>query len=595
MRFFPSVLVAVLAVGLAGCSGSQKATKGAGTPDARALAIADALLRDTLEHSPDTVALLRPPGFSHDRLPDDSVADRRARDAREDAWTTDLDGLDRHSLSPRAGLAFDIARETLSARHEARVCRSELWGIGQMTGYQVRFANVAQAQPVGNEAARKDALARFSQLPRYVDTQIANLREGLDAGYSQAAVNVQQVIDQLGRLVEGPVEASPFYSPALRDPDPAFVATWAELVKGSITPALAKYRDFLLREYLLRARKGYGVDGNRDGAACYRASIRSITTVSVSPEDVHGRGKAELERITGEMQALSRKKFGTDDVPSVLKRLATDPAYLHKSRETVTAQANDSIARAKKAMPRVFSLLPTADVIVEPIPAFQEKTSSAHYLPAALDGSRPATYRIRLYEAEKQSVVTGESTAFHETVPGHHLQINIANQRTENPDIARYLFNSGFGEGWALYAERLADELGLYTDDESRIGMLSNAAWRAVRLIVDSGLHAFGWDRERAVEMLLAHTTLSRKQAEQEIDRYISWPGQATAYMIGYMEMASLRRESEAAMGSRFDLRTFHDRVLENGAVPLPVLRRNVSAWSGAPPPGAAPHSTIPR
>jgi uncharacterized protein (DUF885 family) len=218
-------------------------------------------------------------------------------------------------------------------------------------------------------------------------------------------------------------------------------------------------------------------------------------------------------------------------------------------------------------------------VTIEPIPKYQERTAAAHYRPAALDGSRPATYRIRLYEAEKTSVVLGESTAFHETVPGHHLQVNIANARSENPRVARFLWNSGFGEGWALYAERVADELGLYASDASRMGMLSNAAWRACRLIVDTGLHAFGWDRERAIALLLEHTAMSPAQAAQEVDRYISWPGQATAYMTGYLEIARLRTEAEKALGTRFDLRELHDRILENGSIPLPVLRARIEAW----------------
>jgi uncharacterized protein (DUF885 family) len=221
--------------------------------------------------------------------------------------------------------------------------------------------------------------------------------------------------------------------------------------------------------------------------------------------------------------------------------------------------------------------------VVEPIPALQEKTSPAHYQFAALDGSRPATYRIRLYEAEKQSRVNGESTAFHETIPGHHLHANIANTLESTPPVTRFLFNSGFGEGWALYAERLADELALYTSDADRFGMLSNMAFRAVRLIVDTGIHALGWDRQRALEKLLAHTAIGEAGANAEIDRYIAWPGQATGYMIGYQEIAALRRAAEAKLGPRFDVADFHDRVLENGTVTLPMLRRHVEKWLETP------------
>jgi uncharacterized protein (DUF885 family) len=583
------VAVAVIAAGVIapGCASAPPPAGPAGAdPEARTLAVADAIVDDVFEHAPDLVARLLPPGAHHDKLPDESRAARQARDAREDAWAAELGGIDRGALrSAKARLAYDVATETLAARREARVCRYPLWSVGQMSGLQVRFANLAQVQPVGTETARREALARFAALPAYVATQIDNLREGLGLGYTQAAVNVKQVIAQLDRLLATPPDKSPYASPAERDADPAFRAAWLALVQRDIDPALARYRDFLRDEYLPRARAAFGVSANPDGAACYRAAIRSATTLPLDPAEVHRQGERELARIREEMRVVARRAFGTDDLPAVLKRLSTDPAYLHRDRESVTAQATQAMARAKAALPRAFGLLPRSDVTVEPIPAYQERTAAAHYLAAALDGSRPATYRIRLFDAEKQSVSTGESTAFHEAVPGHHLQIDIALQRADNPRIARFVGNGAFSEGWALYAERLADELGLYGSDVSRLGWLSNAAWRAVRLVVDSGIHAFGWDRQRAIDALRASTVLGEQQAAQEIDRYISWPAQATSYMVGYLEIARLRAESERRLGERVDLRAFHDRVLENGSVPLPVLRRHVEAWLGTSAP----------
>jgi uncharacterized protein (DUF885 family) len=248
----------------------------------------------------------------------------------------------------------------------------------------------------------------------------------------------------------------------------------------------------------------------------------------------------------------------------------------------MTAQATSAIARAKVAMPRAFDLMPTSDVVVEPIPAFAEKNASAHYLMAALDGSRPAAYRIRLYQADKQSRISGEDIAFHETIPGHHLQVNIANQRADLPGLSRFGLISGYSEGWGLYAERLADELGLYSTDADRFGMLTGSAMRAVRMVVDTGIHALGWDRQKAIDTIMAHTDLSQDRASAEIDRYIAWPGQSPSYMIGFLEITALRAEATRELGAAFDLRAFHDRVLENGAEPLPVLRRHVEEWIAA-------------
>ena len=552
-------------------------------PAAQVLAVADAIVDDQFAESPELETRLRPPGTRFDHLPGDSLAELAVREAREDQWRATLASVDRAALgSTPAGLAYDIASETLDARKQARVCHFELWAVRQMGGFQVQFADLAQSQPVGTPDLRAQALARFAKVPAYVTTQIVNLREGLRLGYAQNEGNVKQVIEQLDRLTAGAPEASPFFGPAASDPDPAFRAEWTKLLTSELTPALVKYRNFLRDEYLPRARKAYAVAANPNGADCYRASIRLYTTVPMDAKAIHESGIAALAHLEQEMTALSAKSFGGVPVRTLLERFSHDPSYLHKDAADVTALATSAVTRAQAALPQAFGILPTAAVVVEPIPKFQERTAAAHYRPAALDGSSPATYRIRLYEAEKTSVVLGESTAFHETIPGHHLQFNIANARTDNPRIARFLFNSGFSEGWALYAERLADELGLYSNDASRMGMLSNAAWRACRLIVDSGLHAFGWDRDRAIALMLEHTAMSPAQAAQEVDRYISWPGQASSYMTGYLEIARLRAEAASALGPRFDRKQFHDRVLENGSVPLPILRKRIESWIAA-------------
>jgi uncharacterized protein (DUF885 family) len=292
---------------------------------------------------------------------------------------------------------------------------------------------------------------------------------------------------------------------------------------------------------------------------------------------VHERGLAALAESEAEMRALSARSFGGQPLPELLQRLRSDPAFVYRDREHVMALAQAALDRAWAALPRAFGRIPEARAVLEPIPAFQERTAAAHYLPAALDGSQPAAYRVRLYAPARQSWATGESTAFHEVVPGHHLQIALANENAELPPIARFLFTSGFSEGWALYAEQLADELGLYTGPADRLGMLSNRAWRAVRMVVDTGLHVRGWSRERAIEFLLAHTALSPEQAAQEIDRYIAWPGQAPSYFLGYEEILALRAEAERTLGARFDLRAFHDAILAAGGQTLPALRARVA------------------
>jgi uncharacterized protein (DUF885 family) len=326
-----------------------------------------------------------------------------------------------------------------------------------------------------------------------------------------------------------------------------------------------------------------GVSANPDGAACYRAALRWSTTLDLDPAAVHERGLAALDEIEAEMREVSASSFGAAPLRELLERLRSDPAFLYRDREHVMGLAQAALERAWAALPRGFGRIPEARAILEPIPAFQERTAAAHYLQAALDGSQPAAYRVRLYEPARQSWTTGESTAFHEIVPGHHLQIALANENGELPEIARFLFTSGFSEGWALYAERVADELGLYSGPADRLGMLNNRAWRAVRMVVDTGLHVLGWSRERAIEFMLAHTALSGEQAAQEIDRYIAWPGQAPSYLLGYEEILALRAEAEQRLGARFDLRAFHDAVLAGGGQTLPVLRARMERWMQSP------------
>jgi uncharacterized protein (DUF885 family) len=564
------------------CGGAPPAP--APPPDARALAIADAYVADVFDQYPERAALLRPPGARYDGLPDDSLAGVAAREARRDAWWGELRGIAPQALrDPNAQLAHAVVLARLEDERAARVCRFELWNVSQMlNGWQVRFATLAEAQPVGSAEARAQAFARFSRIPEYLDAQTSNLREGLRRSYSAPRLVVRHVIDQLDRLAEEPAEKSPFASPALRDRDPAFRERWLALVGEELQPAIARQRAFLETVYLPAAREAVGVSANPDGAACYRAALRLATTLAPTPEEVRDTGRAELAGVQGELRALSARSFGNAPLEPLFERLRRDPAYRFRSADEVLAQARAALARAEGALPRAFGLLPSKPAVLEPIPAFQERTAAAHYLSAALDGSRPAAYRVRVYQPELQSRALGESTAFHEVVPGHHLQVNVANDRAELPAAVRFLFHGGFSEGWALYAERLADELGLYSSDEARLGMGSNFAWRAVRLIVDSGLHAFGMSRQQAIDLLLANTALSEQQAGAEVDRYVAWPGQASSYLLGYLEIRALRERAEAALGAGFDLRAFHDAVLGGGSVPLPVLRARVERWIAA-------------
>jgi uncharacterized protein (DUF885 family) len=287
-----------------------------------------------------------------------------------------------------------------------------------------------------------------------------------------------------------------------------------------------------------------------------------------------------MAKLLDEMREIGKRSFGVEDPQTLLALVKTDPKYRFKSRDDLIGTAQAALERAKQALPAMFTRIPKAPVIIEPYPPFLEKTApGGQAVPPSADG-KPGKYIINAYQAEEQSRAGLESTAFHETYPGHHMQVAVALERSGLHPVQRYFFLSGFGEGWALYTERLSDEMQLYSSDVDRLGLLSNEALRAARLVVDSGMHALGWTRQQAIDYVLAHTTETRSRAEAEIDRYIAVPGQATAYMIGNLEIRKLRNEAAAKLGSRFDVRAFHDLVLEDGAMPLWALREKVERWT---------------
>ena len=553
-------------------------------PDARVRALADAYLDGFFQRNPDQVTLFGVPGRHHDGLPDNSLDALKAWQAREDVWLAQAKQIDPAAIeAPPLRGTYAIVREALESSVGVRVCRYELWTVSQMVnGWQVQDGYTVTIQPVGTDEARKEALARWSRLPKYIDTEIANLRDGLKAGYSAPKLNVRIVIDQMNTLIATPLAESPFDSPSVRDKTPGFTTQFDLLVREQIVPAFARYRDFLEKEYLPAAREAIAVSANPNGAACYDASVRYHSSLPIPAKDVHATGLHEVEQLDAEMKAIGERSFHTGVVPLLLKRARTEKRYFFKSPEDLIARSQQALERAKRGMHDWFGLLPRADVVIQRYPKFREKNGPNEYNPPAEDGSRPAVFFINAYQAEKKSRVVAESTAFHETIPGHHLQGAIALERKDIHPVGRYLGNSGYLEGWGLYAERLADEMKLFSGDLDRLGMLSSQALRAVRLVVDSGMHTMGWTRQQAIDYMLAHTAEDRDDVVSEIDRYIIYPGQATAYMLGKLEISKARAEAQQAMGRTFDIKQFHDRVLEDGAVPVTFLHEKIRRWAAA-------------
>ncbi|HEU4631994.1 MAG TPA: DUF885 domain-containing protein [Gemmatimonadaceae bacterium] len=587
---------AAMAATLSSAAAAQPATRAA-APDtgraARAAALVDSLAAAYLRRDADRDAA-RSDSTSADStadaaerggMPDNSLAALERRHRFEDSLLARLRQVDSAALVGRPQwVTYGGLRNRLESSVATRVCHYELWGVNSyVNGWQTSQSDAFSQLAVGTPERRTRALARARALPRFIDTEIVNLREGVRRGYTSPKVIVQAVIRQLDDLTRVRADSSPFASPAQRDTArdaaaAAFRREFVAVVRDEINPAIGRYRDYLATAYLPAAREAIAVSANPDGAACYRASIRSFTTLDLPADSVFELGRREMAAIEREMLEIAERDFGTRDVPALLRRLKEDPRYTFRTRQDVIDTAQAAIDRARRAIPQWFGMLPEADVVIRPYPEFRQRAGAPGQLLGARDG-RPATFLINTWDPTHKSRADGEATAFHEAIPGHHLQGAIAREREGGDTLARRFGNSGFGEGWALYAERLADEMGLYSSPMTRLGLRSSEAFRAARCLIDAGIHTRGWTREQALDTLMAHTTMSRRIAEGEIDRYISWPGQAPSYMLGRNEILRLRERARDALGARFDIREFHDRVLEDGALTLPMLREKIERW----------------
>ncbi len=515
-----------------------------------------------------------------------------ARDARRDQVRDLMDGLgaiEAESLGPRGRLTYLALQHELEGEVARQICQPETWVVDHREGPQVAFLNVVTVQPLVTPGDGDRMVRRWHAIADYLDDYVANLRSGLEQGRTPAAVSVSRTISQLDALLESPTEAWPLFAPAgtrLDDwPETArhgFRAAIREAVQERVRPAYARLRDFLRDELYPATRDGdrIGLAALPAGADCYGALIRDMTSLELSPREIHDMGIRELGRVRTEIEDLGAALFQTRDLSAIQSRLRGDPGMHFRWPGDIVRLAEEATARAYEAMPDWFGRLPKAELVIRPIPIYEAPHSIvAYYRPPAPDGSRPGIYFVNTYRPETRPRYQSEVLTFHESIPGHHLQTALAQEASGLPEFRKHLGATAFIEGWALYAERLADEMGLYSGQIERLGRFSYEAWRASRLVVDTGIHAFGWTRERAVEFLRENTLLAEANIENEVDRYVTSPAQALAYKLGELEILALRSEARARLGESFDIRDFHDRALENGALTLPGLREVVERW----------------
>ena len=546
--------------------------------EATVMVAADTYIDAWFRHFPEMATFYRIEGKSHDRLTENTPEGRAAWQAVEDQLLADLAAVDANLLEGSdAWLPYGILLESLEASRDSRVCENHSWNIDQVWGWQIATGELATAQPASTDEERAWALARWQQIPAFIDNEIENLRAGLAAGYSAPQRNVVLVVEQIDELLGMEPSESPLYAPANTAENDEFSDALAQVIVSDIYPAMQRYRDFLVDEYHDQARTEISVAALPNGEACYVAQLRTYTTLPYAPDEMFKAGKEAVALREEQITVVGERVFETSDLDEIRTRMNEDDSNRFESREEVLEYTTAAVNRAREAVPLWFGKVPEADVVIKSVPEYQEQSSTSRYVPASDDGELPGTYFINLFQPEEQTRGSVESLSFHEAYPGHHLQIALAQERSAAHPVTRYIGNSGFVEGWARYTETLAHEMGLYSSDRNTLEMLSGLP---TGMVVDPGIHGMGWSRDEAIEYTLSKQThWTPEAAATYVDRIVVWPGQMTTYGAGELEFIRLRRQAEAKLGDDFDIREFHDQALGNGSVTLIMLRRQINDW----------------
>lgn len=432
--------------------------------------------------------------------------------------------------------------------------------------------------PLSTPESRDDYLARLNAIPAYLETVMQRHRDGVETGRTPVERLIRNTIAHLDRYLSAP-ETDPL---ARQEVPEDFAAAREEVLATVVRPAFAAYKQALADELLQHGRPDdkVGVCWLPGGDELYRTLARVHTTTDRTPDDLHQTGLDIIERLTEEYAEIGERVFGTRDRAEIFSRMTSDPAMRWRDAEELLESAREAVSRAEAAAPGWFGRLASQQCKIESVPeADAPGAPAAYYVWPSMDGQRPGIYFANTYKAEERYRFSSEVTAFHEAVPGHHFQIQLAQELTHLPMFRRVVNPNAYAEGWGLYTERLAEEMGLYSSDTYRLGMLAMDSLRAGRLVVDTGMHAKGWTRQQAVDYLRENTPMSHLEIDSEIDRYIAYPGQALSYMVGRLEIQRLRAYAEEVLGDRFDIRAFHDVVLGNGSLPLAVLADVVNDW----------------
>ncbi len=552
---------------------------------------------DNLKRNP-LSALFRGDMRYADRLGD--FFTKAANDAERNAARNELAGLkriDRAKLSETDQIAYDVfafdRADTLKALTPQIIALTQVRPINHFFGFHTFYPTMSSGKtgiPYASVADYDNSLKRHAQYVQLIDRAIAKFKEGQRSGVVETKLTIRNVIEQLETQLKQPVDESPFYEPVKNLPDSFSAADKARLAAGyrsmiadQIYPAHQRLRDYLANSYLASARDAVGLSQMKGGAKLYAQLIESTTTQPLTADYLHNLGLSEVARIKAGMEGVKAEVGFKGTLPEFFNFIRTDPQFKRASREALTQRYYEIGKLVDAKVGDYFSVLPKSPLKIAPYEEFREKfEAGGSYSSGTPDGSRPGTFYFNAYDLPSRTT-PGEVTLYlHEGAPGHHFQISLAQENTALPAFMRFGGNTAYVEGWALYAETLGYEMGFFKDPYSRMGTLDDEMLRAMRLVVDTGLHAKGWTRDQAIEYMLANSAMGRTDATAEVERYIAIPTQALAYKVGALTIQRLRKQAEGELGAKFDIKAFHAEVLSTGALPLPVLEAKIARWIAA-------------
>ena len=498
-----------------------------------------------------------------------------------------IQSIDRSKLNAADQLNFDLFKKNQEINLEGLRFKQEFMPITQLNGVQQGVAETLEISPRASVSDYENILKRLQAVPTLIDQTIALLEKGLEAKVTPPRITLRDVAAQIKSQTEVDPEKNAVLRPFWEFPAAVQTAdrerlrkAAAQILKDKIVPAYAKLHEFFVKKYLPNTRETIAITDLPDGKAWYEFNVKRETTTSLTPQQIHELGLSEVNRIRAEMDKIIKETKFKGTFADFSKYLRTEPKFYYKDPESLLTGYRDVAKRIDPELAHLFGKLPRLPYGVRPVPSYSEKSqTTAYYQPGSPDAGRPGWYYANTYALNTRPKWEMEALTLHEAVPGHHLQIALSQEMENAPEFRKHGGYTAFVEGWALYSESLGTEIGLYKDPYMKYGQLTYEMWRAIRLVVDTGMHSMGWTRQQAIDYFMANSSKTQNDITVEIDRYIVWPGQALAYKIGELKIKELRAYATKELGSKFDIRKFHDRVLENGALPMDLLEKRIKDW----------------